>query len=140
MIRTALKAVALGIVFAVTFGAVVAGYYTAGPMVETAFFPVTSKITVRDLREVPGGIAFRFEYRKIRNCELVTTALMIGDVQRVFRVVPGQEAPDASPVREPGLQVSRMWFADVSSLDGAEIRFIHRCPPTPWLTVTKVYP
>ncbi len=135
-----LKAIGLAIVFALTFGAVVAGYYTAGPWVETQLFPVTSKVTIHDLKEVPGGLTFRFSYRKLRNCELVTTALMIGDVQRVFRVVPGQDEAGDNQRREPGVQLSRLWFADIPALEGVEIRFIHRCVPTPWLSVTRVYP
>ena len=134
-----LSAVAFGIVFAVTFGAIVTGYYTFGPMIETRFFPVTTKIEIRDLQEVEGGIQFRFAYRKLRACELVTTSLLIGDVQRDFYAIPNQPGED-STTRSPGQQLSRVWFSDIASLEGAEIRFIHRCPPTPWLSVTKVYP
>jgi hypothetical protein len=60
MMRTVVSMIAAGVVFALTFGAILAGYYTVGPMVETQFFPVTTKVTILDQQPVEGGIQFRF--------------------------------------------------------------------------------
>ena len=102
MMQWGRAAILYGVVFSVVFGGIVSAYYTIAPMVETQFFPVTSKLEILD-----------------------------------FYVKPRQ--PDNS-IRAVGQQVSRVHFAAVPFLDTAEIRFVHRCPPSIWLTTTEAYP
>lgn len=104
--------------------------------IEGRLLPVTSRIEFTETTPTPeGGLDVRFRYEKYRDCEYLNTQVRLGEVDLEFDPVRGQRF---STVRPLGFNVSRLWHLNVTSLEGVQMWFVHRCHPF-WITVTKVY-
>jgi hypothetical protein len=112
-----------------------------GPQMSTwegMILPVTTKVDWVDVTPAADGVEFRFAYSKLRSCEFVNVVMEDAKGREVTLDLVDRLAPPPS-TRLIGKQVSRLWHADIPTLDGVKLFFVHRCSPL-WLTVTQGAP
>lgn len=132
---------------AVTIFCVVAAIYTAGPALETKYWPVVSKLRIISTEETPEGfIKLRVQFTKLRACEYIGLAWYVGErpdnFERVAVSVMRDPHDVGSPNRPLGTQKAGPWIVAISSADFYSNSFAqlqHRCHPF-WTTTTEFYP
>ena len=141
--QLAIKSVCAAIIFVCS----VLTLYTAGPAIETRFFPVVGKLQILRIDPLPDEKAAIFAaFEKLRNCEYMGIAWYHGSRRSGFERVPlilyRQPGDDSSPNRPMGFQKAGPWEI---SLPADEVRansfaeLFHYCNPL-WVTRTEFYP
>jgi hypothetical protein len=143
-VARAVKAISSATIFGFTLYSV----YTAGPWLETRFFPVVGKLEIESAEPgpMPGTTLVRAAFRKLRNCDYIGIAWFRGTREDGFERVPiilQREPGDlSSPNRPVGYQQAGPWIIGVApdelrSLSFAELQ--HRCHSF-WVTTTEFWP
>lgn len=122
-------------------------FFTAGPAIETRFWPVLSKLTIVEVKPLTDETsAVRAEFTKLRNCDYLGIAWYRGSEQRDFErisMTPMKEPEDtSSPNRPVGTQRAGPWRLTMPAEEVAGNSFVqvfHRCHPF-WTTMTRFYP
>lgn len=105
--------------------------------IEGIVAPVTTKVTLENIREADGNTYFTMRFTKLRNCELRGVTIRRNGVSVASGPAPGEPTPSTV---SPGPRQSQMWFAFGGlPVDGLEIIWAHRCTFL-WTTITRVYP
>lgn len=117
--------------------------WTVGPIIETAYAPVTSKLTIIAHREVKDGTVIQFEYSKTRPCEFIPSKFeWYQGHERRAGVLLYKWEDDKISSNPTGKYVSDPWFV---GLTWGEIQYnstaywSHKCHPL-WDSVTRIWP
>jgi hypothetical protein len=121
--------------------------YVVGPVIETRFFPVVSKLTINSLGRSPEGYAVvSAEFTKLRDCEYIGLAWFRGtpstDFERVPVIIMRQPGDTSGPTRPVGRQRSGPWIVHMPPEEirgNSFAQLHHRCHGF-WLTTTAFYP
>ena len=128
------SALTLGICMALT-----PAVFSAGPVLESRFFPVFRDMGVTVLRVDEVGVVFDMAFEKVRFCEFIDLVWFHGRVQLELEYRPDAEVPVRPQTRLPGVHRLGPWrVRGVETLADAQAYAIHRCHPL-WSTVTHVY-
>ena len=116
--------------------ALVPSFFTLGPVVETRFFPVTTRAQVADPYTDGDGVLFHVRFEKLRSCEFIGLAWYEGD----FRLRLDFEPDTGGPVSRPtGPHVIGPWrVAQLRDLHQTHAWAMHRCHPL-WVTFTRFF-
>jgi len=99
--------------------------------------PVTTKVTLDNVREADGNTYFTMHFTKLRNCELRGVTIRRNGVSVVSGPAPGEEPPVTIAT---GPRTSQLWFAFGGlPIDDLEIVWAHKCTFL-WTTITRAYP
>ena len=113
--------------------------FSAGPLLESRFFPVLRNMEVLTERVDEIGVVFDLAFEKVRFCDFVDLVWFRGPVQLELDYRPDLEGPVRPQNRLVGEHITGPWrVRGVSSLAEAQVFAIHRCHPL-WNTVTHVY-
>jgi hypothetical protein len=112
--------------------------FSAGPYLETRFFPVVRDTEIEHAERVEGGVSFFVGFTKVRQCEFLGLAWYVGNVR-----VPVNFEPSAvnSPSSRPtGGQYAGPWLVVTqdASVRGNVAYVYHRCHPL-WVTISEFY-
>jgi len=141
-------AVMQALLIVITFVSSIVIVFTAGPTIETRFFPVTSKLLIeRMVSDGPDKTNVYAAFEKLRDCEYLGIAWYRGSLdQRGFERVPlillRQEGDNSSPNRPVGFQRSGPWVVSIPLEEiktNSFVRLSHKCHPF-WVTTTEFYP
>lgn len=122
-------------------------FFTAGPAIETAFFPVLSKMEIIDVQPLTRrSSAVTTRFKKMRDCEYMGIAWYSGSQAGAFErvsMVPIRDPDDTSaPSRPTGVQQAGPWRITIPAehvRDRSFVQVFHRCSPL-WVTMSKFYP
>lgn len=117
--------------------ALLPAFFTVGPRVEAAFFPVVRDVEITNAEETRNGTSFYVAFRKVRQCKFVALVWYEGPVRLTVDFEP--EAEDAPRSRPVGDQYAGPWLArDLHGLQGSRAFVYHQCHPL-WTTITPFY-
>lgn len=123
------------------------GFYSLGPKLETARWPVVSKLKILKVEETPEHwTKIQVSFTKLRDCEYLGVSWYLGARTNMFErvaVVLQRDPPDVgSPNRPLGTQRAGPWLIAINEHDFYNRSFalvFHRCHPF-WNTITEFYP
>ncbi len=137
---------ALSCMYAIIFASTLMIIYTAGPWLETRFWPVVSKLTILQTEMTgPAQTKIWAYFTKMRACDYIGIAwyqIEGDDVIRVPLQLLREPGDLSSPNRPIGSTKAGPWIVDiprdlVKSKSYVELQ--HRCHPF-WVTTTEFYP
>lgn len=131
----------------VIFACLLLTVWTVGPTLETALFPVVSKLDVDQVtQDKEGNSVLLVSFTKLRNCEYLGISWFKGKPNGYFTRVPvtlGRAKTDeSSPNRPLGHQSAGPWTIGLTNAelrDNSFAQLSHRCHPF-WTTTTDFYP
>lgn len=131
----------------VIFVSLLTAVFTAGPAVETRFFPVVGKLQILKMEPVNDSVtAVWAAFAKRRDCEFIGIAWFRGRPDKEFERVPlvlmRDEHDISSPNRPVGYQKSGPWQVAIpygEIVGNSFARLYHRCQPF-WISTTEFYP
>lgn len=128
--------------------AMVSIIWTAGPWIETKYFPVVDKLHISDVQPgpYPGSIQFTAEFVKLRACEYLGLGWYHeengGQPSRVNTILLRNLTDSDGPTRPPGYTKTGPWIVYMTEDELLHHSFAvlyHRCNPL-WVTTTEFYP
>ena len=139
----AVKAACAAIVFCCTVYVV----FLVGPVLETRYHPVVSKLRILSLDTDTSGMStLQAEFRKLRDCEYLGIAWFVRDAAGSFERVPVilQRRPGdlSSPNRPTGTQRAGPWLVAIPPDTLRNLSFAvltHKCHLF-WVTTTEFFP
>lgn len=137
------KAISSAIVFLMTLYII----FTAGPAIETRYFPPVSKLTIMSMTATPDGrTLITAKFTKYRACEYLGIAWYRRDPSGGFErvAVELKRAPydQSDPNRPVGTQIAGPWVISIpidEIVGNSFAELFHRCHPM-WDTRTEFYP
>jgi len=122
-------------------------FYTAGPGLETKYWPVVSKLQVLTEEVFDGNsVKIRVQFTKLRDCDYIGMAWYVGvrpdDFERVAVQLMREPGDAGSPNRPLGTQRSGPWILAMTQEEFRYTSFArleHRCHPF-WTSITDFYP
>ena len=113
--------------------------FTAGPLLETRFFPVVRDADITSERPVEPDVIFTIRFGKVRQCEFIGLAWYQDDVRLRVDFHPDVDVQPPAQTRPTGQQHAGPWrLRGVERLDGTRAFTLHRCHPL-WLTISHFY-
>lgn len=136
-VRPAVKLVAVA--------ALIAGVWSVGPAVERVLFPVLTDLELVQVEPMVGGMRFRLQYDKRRDCTPLSLFFFgIDTDDRDRRSFAVHHFPDGSTgitYRPVGHNISRRITARMEAdADAIEAVLTYRCRWVPWQTVVRAGP
>ncbi|WP_438752078.1 hypothetical protein [Pararhizobium sp. O133] len=121
--------------------------FAVGPVLETRYWPVVSKLQILSIDATADGqTRIDAAFRKLRDCEYLGLSWFVGDrpneFERVAVQLMRQAGDTSSPDRPVGYQRAGPWIVGLSpdDLKGRSFaRLTHRCHPF-WPTTTEFFP
>lgn len=122
-------------------------FFVIGPLAESKYFPVVSKLQMLEIKPIDADRSYvTAEFTKKRDCEYIGVAwyrlMPNGVLERVPMVVRRRAGDDSSPNRPIGTTVAGPWEVGMphNQIKGLSVvEVFHRCHPF-WTTRTPFYP
>jgi hypothetical protein len=116
--------------------------FSAGPLVETAYFPVYSKFKIINVERELTGLRLQLQFTKYRNCDPQGYAWYVGDLGIGLRQLPISVTPYGTVHRPLGTQFTQPMLVQdlrVEDLPNLKAEIYSRCHPL-WITRSVIYP